>query len=280
MVDSNPALFRRARAQWPGVIVIENDGQRGVSDARNAGVAVSRGEVIAFLDDDAVAHETWLREMAGVFDESSVLGVGGTIDAEWTSGRPRWFPSEFDWVVGCTYTGVPLVPAPVRNVIGANMSFRREVFETVGGFRFEVGRVASIPVGCEETEFCIRARRHWPDRVVLYDPRIRVHQRVPPERARWGYFVSRCYAEGRSKAIVVDLAGRWGALGTELAYVTGVLPRGLLREARNALRHGDAGALARAGAIVAGLAVTGAGFLAERAASRLAARLPGRTRAR
>jgi glycosyltransferase involved in cell wall biosynthesis len=265
VVDNNPALFRRSQAQWPDLLVIENREQKGLSDARNAGVAASRGEVIAFLDDDAVAERNWLEELVRAYNGQSALGVGGAIEGQWVGGRPEWFPDEFDWVVGCTYRGLPTVASPVRNVIGANMSFRRDVFDTVGGFRAEVGRVGSLPAGCEETEFCIRVRRRWPDRVVLYDPTIRVRHRVPRDRARWSYFVSRCYTEGRSKAIVADLAGRRDALATELSYATRVLPQGLLRELGHAARRADAGALARAGAIVVGLAVTSAGFVVGRA---------------
>src|SRR5206468_270211 len=155
---------------------------------------------IAFLDDDAVAAPNWLEAIERAFRQEAVLGVGGAVEPLWLAARPRWFPGEFDWVVGCTYRGLPRQRAPVRNLIGANMSFRRRVFEEAGGFRTELGREASIPAGCEETELCIRVRRRWPDRKLLYDPAVRVTHRVPPERGRLAYFLSRCYAEGRSKA--------------------------------------------------------------------------------
>ena len=87
------------------------------------------------------------------------------------------------------------------------MSFRREIFEAVGAFTHGIGRVGKRPVGCEETEFCIRAQTRFPEGVILYEPTARVRHRVPAARADWAYFRARCYAEGLSKALVTQVAG-------------------------------------------------------------------------
>ena len=100
--------------------------------------------------------------------------MGGAIEPLWESDRPRWFPPEFDWVVGCTYRGMPCEPKPVRNLIGCNMSFRREVFAQIGGFRDEIGRVGARPSGCDETELCIRLGQRLPHALLLYSPCARV----------------------------------------------------------------------------------------------------------
>src|SRR5207247_3975777 len=173
-VDHNHALFERARRQLDGVIVVPNREPRGLSGARNTGVAESRGDVIAFLDDDAVAEPDWLAHLLAAYTDRHVLGVGGAIAPHWLEGRPAGFPAEFEWVVGCTYEGMPTARAQVRNVIGANMSLRRSVVGRVGGFRNGMGRVGLLPVGCEETELCIRARQAIPDGVFVYEPRARV----------------------------------------------------------------------------------------------------------
>jgi GT2 family glycosyltransferase len=240
--------------------VVENRLDRGVSNARNAGVGRSSGEIVAFLDDDAVAEPTWLETLQEVYAETPAIGVGGSIEPIWAGGRPAWFPDEFGWVVGCTYTGMPTHRAPVRNLIGANMSFPREVLEAVGGFDSRLGRIGSLPIGCDETEFCIRAARRWPDRELVYEPRARVAHKVPARRATWRYFVSRCYAEGRSKALVAHVVGASDALATERSYTAKVLPAGVGRAVRQGLAGSDGGALGRAAAIVLGLAVTALGF--------------------
>jgi GT2 family glycosyltransferase len=261
VVDHNPGLAERVGAGWPGVIVIENAEERGVSPARNTGLVAAKGSVIAFLDDDAVAAPDWLENMLRVYAEEAVMAVGGDIEPLWQSGRPAWFPSEFGWVVGCGYTGLPREPAAVRNVIGTNMSFRRDVFDAIGGFDSAIGRVGRLPVGCDETELCIRARRHWPERKIVHDPSVKVSHRVPSRRANLKYFVSRCYGEGRSKALVSDRVGQKDALSTEMRYATRTLPAGVWHGITDAV-VGDRYGLGRAGAIVVGLAVTSAGFVA------------------
>jgi glycosyltransferase involved in cell wall biosynthesis len=253
IVDHNPELAQLARDQLDEVLIAESDQAPGLSGARNCGVAHASGDVIAFIDDDAVADPDWLERLLGRYDAPGVLGVGGAIEPSWTGGRPRGFPPEFDWVVGCTYRGLPDRPAAVRNLIGANMSLRREVIERVGGFRAGIGRVGRLPSGCEETDLCIRAAQRTPGSTFVFEPRARVVHAVPASRAGWRYFGSRCFAEGVSKARVAS----W--TGAERSYATRTLPRGLL-ENTLALIRGERGALTRMAAIVAGLLVTTAGY--------------------
>src|SRR4051812_12229234 len=145
VIDHNPALLALASRELPDALVIENDQARGLSGARNSGVRVARGDVIAFLDDDATAAPDWLEWLGGPYGDEHVLGVGGAIEPRWTGGRPAGFPPEFQWVVGCTYEGMPERRSAVRNLIGANMSLRRALFDLAGGFRPGVGRVGRLP---------------------------------------------------------------------------------------------------------------------------------------
>jgi len=273
VIDHNLALADRACHQLPGARVILNDGARGVSGARNSGIAAARGAIIAFLDDDALALPDWLEQLLAGYTSPSVLGVGGAIEPLWQGRRPCWFPEEFDWVIGCTYRGMPREAAPVRNLIGCNMSFRRQVFEYIGGFRDEIGRVGAQPSGCDETELCIRLRQLLPHARLLYNPLARVQHSVPAARARWNYFRARCAQEGRSKALVARLVGAGDGSATERAYTLRTLPRGVARGVFDALVGCDPSGLARAGAIALGLAITTAGYLQGMAAQLCAGRL-------
>jgi GT2 family glycosyltransferase len=200
------------------------------------------------------------------YDDPRVLAVGGSAVPEWEGPRPRWLPSEFDWVVGCSFTGQPSAATPVRNLIGCNMSFRRGALEDAGRFDPALGRVGRVPAGCEETELCIRLRQRRPDGVVLYEPAAGVRHRVASDRGTWSYFRRRCFSEGRSKAVVARLVGAGAALSAERAYTRRVLPRGIWRGLADAPARRDLGGLLRSGAIVVGLLTTASGYLSCRAA--------------
>ncbi|MEW9534336.1 glycosyltransferase family 2 protein [Microbispora sp. NPDC049125] len=265
VVDHNADLHLRLKREHPDAIVLENAHQRGLSGGKNTGTEAATGDVVAYLDDDAVADPGWLEAFASGFADPAVVGVGGLTRPLWAVGsRPRWFPEEFDWTVGCTYRGMPVERAPIRNVMGGNAAFRREIVGEVGGFSTQIGRNVqgrkSRPLGCEETEFCIRLTQRRPGSVMLFEPGAAIGHKVPASRARFAYFRSRCYAEGLSKALVTQSVGTVDGLSSERDYTFRTLPLGVLRGLGDALR-GDLAGLGRAGAIVTGLAWTTCGYI-------------------
>lgn len=272
VVDHNPELLERAHARWrepgPGTVdgsvsrvrIVANEGARGLSGARNTGLAVSCSEIVAFLDDDAEAEDGWIERLLAPYSDPQVAACGGAAVAALVGNRPSWWPLEFNWVVGCSYLGMPTSTATVRNLIGANMSARRAVLVDLEGFPEGIGRVGTRPVGCEETDLFIRLAQRWPEALILYEPAAVVRHTVPVARLSWRYFRRRCFAEGLSKAKVAARVGRRQALSSERSYTLKVLPRGMAAGLRGACR-GEAGAGRRAVAIGAGLALTTAGYL-------------------
>lgn len=271
VIDHNPDLLARAKAAFTGARVIENLETAGLAGARNTGIATSSQPFVAFLDDDAFAAEDWLARLREGYRSPDVLGVGGAIEPSWPSGRPAWFPEEFDWVVGCTYRGLPETAGPVRNLIGANMSFRREVFERVT-FYSGIGHAGGRPFGGSDPDFCIRVTQAFPGAVLRYEPAARVWHQVSPERARWDYFRLRCFNEGLSKSVLTRRVGSKDGLSSEWAYTLGTLPRGVVAGARDAIRERSPAGLSRSAAIVAGLALTTAGYVKGKAEQRWQAR--------
>jgi hypothetical protein len=155
---------------------------------------------------------------------------------------------------------MPRQAAPVRNFIGANMSFRRADVLSAGGFRTDLGRVGTRPLGCEETELCLRIAARDPEAVLLYEPAAAVRHHVPAARTTWSYFRARCYAEGLSKAAVARHAGRGPALASERAYLRSTVPRAVAR----GLRPGSGSDLGTVAALATGVAATVAGYTAGR----------------
>jgi len=268
VIDHNPDLERRAAAEFVGVTVVPNAGARGLSGARNTALGRAKGDVIAFLDDDAEAAPDWLEQLLAGYADRDVLAVGGSARPRWPGDRrPAKLPAgrgsltgELDWVVGCTYTGQPVTEAPVRNLMGCNMSFRREAFAFAGRFAEDLGRIGRTPLGCEETELCIRLRQAKPEARIVFRPQAVVHHRVTEDRTTWDYLRRRGWGEGLSKAYVSRLVGNDAALSTERDYLSRTIPAAVGREfGRLALGRtgGGAGVLG----LVTVVGATAAGYL-------------------
>jgi glucosyl-dolichyl phosphate glucuronosyltransferase len=267
VIDHNCRLEERLKRHDPALCVLKNSEQKGLAGGRNTGIAASRSQFVAFLDDDACADPEWLSSMAGNMNRTEVIGVGSRVDPWWIGARPAWFPDEFLWVVGCSYRGLPQSRQAVRNVLGGGMLVRRSVFEGVGGFSHSLGRSgANSLLSCEETEFCVRAQAKLPGTILLYEPNASIRHRVSATRLTLGYLWRRCYAEGLSKAIVARMIGRSG-LSSEWRHTTSVLPAGILRGLA-AFLTGDIGGLGRSGAIIVGFSAAAIGFLRGQASRR------------
>ena len=259
VIDHNPGLAVRARSELPAVTVLENDGPPGLSGARNTGLVAATQAITVFLDDDAEAQAGWLPSLVGPYSDPSVIATGGRVQPRWPACRPRWLPPAFDWVVGCSYLGLPRSISPVRNPIGANMSMRTRPALDAGAFTAGMGRIGTRPQGCEETELAIRLTATQPKSIILYIPDAAVDHHVAPERLTLHYFLSRCWHEGLSKAAVVRLTSSAAGLESERRQVAVVIPMTLLRELRNFVT-GDLAAAARMTIATVGVAATCAGY--------------------
>ena len=137
------------------------------------------------------------------------------------SRRRAELPAEFYWVVGCSYLGLPESGGEIRNPIGANMSMLTRLALEAGGFD-EGNRAA----GRQYTRLRRDRAFHPADRPIARISRhVRTHRGGGPSRdpgpSEAGYFISRCWHEGRSKADVVRLAGSgriWNGNGGKLCW--------------------------------------------------------------
>lgn len=265
VVDHNPEMFRKVRRDLAGVTVLENAYAKGVSGNRNTGAFHSQTSLIAFLDDDTVADPNWLARLVEPFTDPAVVGSGGGINPDWEFRRPRWMPDEFLWAVGGSYTGMPTATAPIRNVWSASMVVRRETFLAVGGFRVGFGKLGNQNRP-EDTELCLRMSAldggHW-----MYVPDAVIRHEVPARRSTFGFFLGRCYAEGRGKVQMAGLHDGAETLEAERAYIWS-LPRAVLRNLVAALSGKGITFALRAGGVVAGVAAAGVGTVVETVSAR------------
>jgi GT2 family glycosyltransferase len=266
-VDHNSRLLERVSIRFPSVTVVQSGRASGASGARNAGTARALTSYVAFLDDDAFAQPGWLQKLLEPFADPLVVGTGGRVEPAWQTPRPRWFPDEFAWVVGASYTGLPETVAPVRNVWSENMAVRRDAFDSVGGFREHFGKLGDTSTP-EDTDLCIRLGASVPGGRWMYVPEAVVHHHVPAGRSTFRFFLRRSFWEGRGKVEMSRHLKSERNLQLENRYLRETVPRGLARNLRAAAAGRDGAKALAAGAILAGTAAAGAGAAAGLIAGR------------
>ncbi|MCW1959155.1 MAG: glycosyltransferase [Mycobacterium sp.] len=279
VIDYNEELLARVSAEYGSrATVVPNRNDQGICGARNAGIEASRCDVVAFVDDDAQVQPGWLERLREDYRDPAVTGVGGNAQPVWPAERPAWFPDTFNWVVGCSHEGLPEHRAPVRNLLGCNMSFRREALDAVGGFNPEIGQTGSNLMRCDETELCIRINQQTAAPLLLLDPSVKVRHWVSDDRTTWKYFLRRCFWEGFSKRQLSTMVGQSDALSTERRFTVAVLPKAFARELVTAARTPGRrlGHLGQSAAMVVGFAATAYGYVYASVKARLKA--PGSSR--
>jgi GT2 family glycosyltransferase len=263
-VDNNFALYELLKGEVDGQVdVVLNDTAGGLSATRNAAIAAAQCDLLAFLDDDAVAEPEWLANLVAPFDDRRVYGTGGRAVLNWIEGRPSWFADDLDWTVGGSFSWLPLRQAEVRNPHGHNMCFRRQAFTRAGLFHSSVGRVGNGGQAGEEAEFCLRLSRQMPEAKIVHQPSSLVRHKVPPARGRWRYLLKRSYQEGLCKARIEQSARAHEArpLFAESAYLRHLVLRSI---PSRLARFWRPAAFGQTVAIVLCIAATVAGYLVGR----------------
>ena len=175
--------------------------QQGVSYARNAGIRWSRNEVIAFMDDDVFVEPGWLGNLTQSLQSGEWVGAGGRIFPQWECSPPNWL------TIGGPHLSGPFVAfdrgseaGPLGEPpFGANMAFRRELFEKHGGFRTDLGRSGNKLLSNEDTEF---GRRLLSNGVKLrYEPSAVMHHPVTKNRLQKRYLLAWWFGKGRADAL-------------------------------------------------------------------------------
>lgn len=192
------------------VLYNENQDEWGSYSARNLGIEQAQGDILAFIDDDALLFPDWAEETVRSYaEDGSVIGLTGPILPLWEHDSMAWFPKELYWIFSCTYwdwtekTGV-------RNGYGTNISFLREAFDSCGTFKSSLGvekgwgKSDWQRPGAKETEFSLRVTQKTGKRIV-YNPNTRVRHKVYRYRLSTGFIARRAYWEGYAKALL----NRW-----------------------------------------------------------------------
>ena len=181
----------------PEVIYVK-ESRQGLSFARNAGAFRSNGEIIGYLDDDSTVDSNWVENLCKVYNDfPHAACVGGRIEPKWPVKRPEWLPKSLERNYGVFDLGndIKVVEYPA-NVLGGNISVRKEVFLRVDGFSVKLGRSIRDLLSNEEKDFCHRIQKS--DGIVMYTPHALVYHKVHPERLNEAFLLRRAYWQGVS----------------------------------------------------------------------------------
>ncbi len=176
----------------------------GLSRARNTGWRNARGEYIALLDDDAVARPGWLAKFLDVFEtsEPSPGAVGGRIDPIWEAPRPEWLSDKLlGYLSIYHWSDIPIVVNERQWLSACNIAYPRELLQTVGGFREDLGRQGTKLVA--NAENYLREQLDSRGLCSVYHPQIVVGHHVSPPRLTKKWFRERAYWQGVSDALML-----------------------------------------------------------------------------
>jgi glycosyltransferase involved in cell wall biosynthesis len=262
VVDGDPDLadrFRTAYDDATDVVVHCNEENRGLSASRNEGVDRAAGDVVAFLDDDAVAAKDWIEELVAVYETHDAIAVGGRMAPRWVAGEPAFLPAEYYWLVGVTHRGFAEPGAEVRNTFGSNISFRRDVLEGLGGFAESIGRQGAAQLQAEEPELCTRMIQQY-GQGVIYTPEAVVEHKVFAYRIRRRWLANRAFWQGYSKRGLQVLLPDVG-VGAESDYLRAICFEYAPGRCLNLLRRPSIARARQLFWLVAFTALVGAGYV-------------------
>ncbi|MFA9390566.1 MAG: glycosyltransferase [Prolixibacteraceae bacterium] len=196
--------------------------KQGLSVARNRGIAESIGKVISFIDDDAIICDNYVSNLLKHFLSSDLMAGGGKILPKWETQAPIWINKYLLPLFSLIDMGEKQKPfTGKRYPIGANMFFKKEIFDEIGLFNEELGRTGKNMMGGEEKDIFnkIKAKNHQ----INYFPDIWVYHIIPDERTTVSFVRKQAYGIGLSEKVrtsdslknrslsIVSEGMKWGA---------------------------------------------------------------------
>jgi len=179
-------------------IKVFNESEQGLSHARNRGWKESKGEIIVFLDDDAVACKDWLESYLEVFENHKPDCAGGRIEIEWETERPKWLSDTFLKFLGHLDLSDTPQALTKPSLFGGNLAIRKEILQEINGFNTDMGRGKSDLAGNEEIE--LQNRLINSGKTIYYSPNSKIYHFAASSRLKLSWFIKRSYWQGVSDA--------------------------------------------------------------------------------
>lgn len=198
--------------RYPGRFRYLFEPRQGLSQARNAGVNTARGDILVFTDDDVTVEPGWLQNLTSELNTGKWAGAGGRILRRWTCPPPKWLSIQepYERMSFPIFTfDKGTAPGQLDDfAAGANMAYRKEVFQKYGNFRTDLGRCGEVLLAGEEVEFARRLRAAGER--LRYEPAAVVYHPVEKYQLSKEYFLTFWFNAGRSGARMASTRPVWG----------------------------------------------------------------------
>ena len=208
--DNTTSECERFVRDYPNInfrVFIEE--HQGLSYARNRGIKESVGDILVYVDDDALVNKEYLQTYADFFDQHPEIdAAGGPIIPQYETEEPQWMsPITKALVTGYKYLGNQPKEFPKSDYPGGgNAAYRASVFEKVGLFNVELGRKGDSLVGAEEKDVfdkmtSLGMRFYYLPDAILY-------HLIPEKKLSKGYFNRLSYSIGKSEQMRTKQIGK------------------------------------------------------------------------
>ena len=204
--DNTHAVTEKFCSLYPNVRYCFETKQ-GLSHARNLGWQESKGEYVAYIDDDCKVPEHFLAVAEDIIEQVFPVVFGGPSYAFYDIPKPRWYKDSYG-------SHEPYKEARTLdkkecvNIYGMNMFFRRSVLQAMGGFDPRFGMSGKKIAYSEETVMLKLIYDAMPDQVIYYDPKLYVYHLVPAKKMTLRWLVGSCFVHGRYSYYYSDLVFR------------------------------------------------------------------------
>lgn len=189
------------QSTYPGQVLYVREEKIGLSNARNSGIASSRGDIILFIDDDAIAPSFWLKNILRAFkDNSDVYALGSKVISRFTSPPPEWLDERLGIYISNFDHGDKIIELHYNEYPrGTNMAFLNKTFKECGLFLDCFGRKGNSMMSYEEIELCYRVEKAG--HKILYIPDAEIYHLIRGNRINIKWYYNRFYWQGRSEGL-------------------------------------------------------------------------------
>lgn len=217
--DNTREICERFAATHPDLTFrYEVETEQGLSAARNCGIRHAHGDLLVYVDDDALVDNHYLQDYVSYFAaHPDVMALGGPIEPLYETAEPKWMTRYTKALLTAwmNYGDKPREYPKGRYPGGGNAAYRKAVFEKVGLFNTKLGRKGNLLLASEEKD--IFDKMHMLGMKVMYIPEPVLHHSIPQAKLEDDYFNRLTLQIGKSERMRTLAIGRSKYIGRLLA---------------------------------------------------------------